>query len=423
MNKTSCKYWAFSMMMALSALMATGVSGQADVLFVGNSYIYTNNLPQMTADVASSAGYRMTWESNAPGGCTFMQHCANQSMTMIRNGGWDFVVLQEQSQYPSFPQWQVEAEVFPYAARLVDSVYAANPCAEPVFYMTWGRRDGDAGNAGEFPVLGTYEGMDSMLYERYMQMAADNDASVCPVGRVWRRLRAVHPEIELYQSDGSHPSVAGTYAAACSFAVMFFGLDPRTVHYCPTAISQQVADTIRQAVYTVVYNQLPQWRRPVPQATVALQGVGGREAVLTAHIANADGLVWHFGDGDSLTTHDSVVTHTYTDTGSYTVSVVATSHCMSDTALLTIHIQDSMSVGIVAATQGMTAVVYPNPASDRVEVVVDGCDVTLRDNEVTLLSSDGCSYALQRFADLPSGLYTVRVVHRGHQHLGKVIKR
>lgn len=423
MNKTLCKYWAFSMMMALSALMATGVSGQANVLFVGNSYIYTNNLPQMTADVASSAGYRMTWQSNAPGGCTFSQHCTNQSMTMIRNGGWDFVVLQEQSQYPSFPQWQVETGVFPYAARLVDSVYAANPCAEPMFYMTWGRRDGDASNAGEFPVLGTYEGMDSMLYERYMQMAADNDASVCPVGRVWRYLRTNHPSIELYQSDGSHPSVAGTYAAACSFAVMFFGLDPRTVHYCPTAINQQVADTIRQAVYTVVYSQLPQWRRPVPQATVALQGVGGREAVLTAHIANADGLVWHFGDGDSLTTHDSVVTHTYADTGSYTVSVVATRHCMSDTALLTIHIQDSMSVGIVAATQGMTAVVYPNPASDRVEVVVDGCDVTLQDNEVTLLSSDGRSYALQHFADLPSGLYVVRVVHNGHLHVGKVVKR
>lgn len=55
---------------------------------------------------------------------------------MIRNGGWDFVVLQEQSQYPSFPQWQVETGVFPYAARLEDSVYAASPCAEPVFYMT-----------------------------------------------------------------------------------------------------------------------------------------------------------------------------------------------------------------------------------------------------------------------------------------------
>ena len=52
-----------------------------------------------------------------------MQHCNNQSMNMICQGNWDVVVLQEQSQYPSFGQEQVEAEVFPYARRLVDSIY------------------------------------------------------------------------------------------------------------------------------------------------------------------------------------------------------------------------------------------------------------------------------------------------------------
>ena len=412
----------FSVLVVLM-LMATAVCGQANVLFVGNSYIYTNNLPQMTANVASSAGYRMTWQSNAPGGCTFMQHCANQSMTMIRNGGWDFVVLQEQSQYPSFPQWQVEAEVFPYAARLVDSVYAATPCAEPMFYMTWGRRDGDAGNAGEFPVLGTYEGMDSMLYERYVQMAVDNDASVCPVGRVWRYLRTNHPSIELYQSDGSHPSVAGTYAAACSFAVMFFDLDPLTVIYCPTSLSQQDAETIRQAVYTVVYSQLARWRRPAPQASVVLQGISGHEASLAAHVANADALVWHFGDGDSVATLDSTVSHTYADTGSYTVTLVATRHCMADTVQLVVHIPDTSPVGITAPAPSVAAVVYPNPTADSFTIVINGCMVRPSDGEVTLTSSDGRSYGMQHFADLPSGLYVVRVVHHGHLHVGKVVKR
>ena len=412
----------FSVLVVLM-LMATAVCGQANVLFVGNSYIYTNNLPQMTANVASSAGYRMTWQSNAPGGCTFMQHCANQSMTMIRNGGWDFVVLQEQSQYPSFPQWQVEAEVFPYAARLVDSVYAATPCAEPMFYMTWGRRDGDAGNAGEFPVLGTYEGMDSMLYERYVQMAVDNDASVCPVGRVCRYLRTNHPSIELYQSDGSHPSVAGTYAAACSFAVMFFDLDPLTVIYCPTSLSQQDAETIRQAVYTVVYSQLARWRRPAPQASVVLQGISGHEASLAAHVANADALVWHFGDGDSVATLDSTVSHTYADTGSYTVTLVATRHCMADTVQLVVHIPDTSPVGITAPAPSVAAVVYPNPTADSFTIVINGCMVRPSDGEVTLTSSDGRSYGMQHFADLPSGLYVVRVVHHGHLHVGKVVKR
>ena len=289
--------------------------------------------------------------------------------------------------------------------------------------MTWGRRDGDAGNAGEFPVLGTYEGMDSMLYERYMQMAVDNDASVCPVGRVWRYLRTNHPSIELYQSDGSHPSVAGTYAAACSFAVMFFGLDPLTVIYCPTSLSQQDAETIRQAVYTVVYSQLARWRRPAPQASVVLQGISGHEASLEAHVANADGLVWHFGDGDSVATLDSTVSHTYADTGSYTVTLVATRHCMADTVQLVVHIPDTSPVGITAPSPSVAAVVYPNPAADSFTLVINGCMVRPSDGEVTLTSSDGRSYGMQHFADLPSGLYVVRVVHNGHLHVGKVVKR
>ena len=403
-------------------LAATAACGQSRVLFVGNSYVYTNDLPQMTANVASSMGYTMTWSSNTPGGCTLGQHCTNQSMTLIQQGGWDFVVLQEQSQYPSFPQWQVEAEVFPYAARLVDSVYAASPCAEPVFYMTWGRKNGDADNAQVFPVLGTYEGMDSMLYERYMQMAADNDASVCPVGRVWRYLRANHPGIELYQSDGSHPSVAGTYAAACSFAIMFFGGDPRSIVYVPTSLSQQSADTIRQAVYSVVYSRLAQWRRPEPQAGIVLRSLNGHEATLMANATNADSLVWHFGDGSSISA-DSVVTHTYADTGSYIVTLVATRHCMSDTAMLVVQIQDTIPVGIVDVSCLQNAVVYPNPATDRFTVVIDGHEVSLSDSEVTLISSDGRRYDKRDIADLPAGLYAVRIVNQGWLYQAKMIKR
>ena len=198
--------FAVTLMLALAAT----AQERPRVLFIGDSYTDVNNLPQMVSDVARSMGDEMSFASNTPGGCTFQQHCTNQSMQMICQGGWDVVVLQEQSQYPSFPQSQVEAEVFPYAERLVDSIYAHNPCAEPMFYMTWGRRDGDQQNAQFFPVLGTYEGMDSMLCLRYTYMAEANDASLCPVGRVWRQLRRSNPEIELYSSDGSQPSVAGT---------------------------------------------------------------------------------------------------------------------------------------------------------------------------------------------------------------------
>lgn len=249
-----------------AALSVMAQDEPKNILFIGNSYTDVNNLPQLVQRVSESAGARLTYTSNTPGGCTFAQHCQNQSMALIRQGGWDVVVLQAQSQEPSFPQHQVEQQTFPYAAELVQAIYEANPDGEAMFYMTWGRKDGDQQNAQYFPVLGTYEGMDSMLYERYLYMARANDASVCPVGRVWRYLRNNYPDIELYQGDGSHPSMAGSYAAACSFYSMIFHRSPLDVTYTADLDVAQ-ADIIRNAVKTVVFDTLNFWLRQEADTT------------------------------------------------------------------------------------------------------------------------------------------------------------
>ena len=240
------------------AMLVMGQDSQK-VLFIGNSYTEANNLPLIISNIAQSTGHQLEFDSNTPGGCTFRGHCSNESMDKIRQGGWDFVVLQEQSQTPSFPQWQVESECFPYAETLVNAIRTYNPQAVPMFYMTWGRKYGDPHNAESFPVLGTYEGMDSMIYERYMYMGQTNNAPVCPVGRVWRYLRNNNPEIELYQSDNSHPSKAGSYAAACAFYTMIFEEDPMSITY-NYELNAQDADIIRQAVHEVVWNNLSFWQ-------------------------------------------------------------------------------------------------------------------------------------------------------------------
>lgn len=231
------------------------------VLFVGNSYTAVNDLPGMVDSVSRSAGFLGSYQSNTPGGTTFSQHCTNESMSMIEQGCWDYVVLQEQSQLPSFPQSQVENQCFPYAARLVEAIRRYNEHAVPMFYMTWGRKDGDQQNARYYSVLGTYEGMDSMLYMRYMYMAEANEASVCPVGRVWRYIRTNYPDIELYQTDGSHPSFAGSYAAACSFFTLFFNQDPRQVTY-KGSLDEHTAQLIREVVKDVVYDHYAYWMDP-----------------------------------------------------------------------------------------------------------------------------------------------------------------
>lgn len=156
-----------------------------NVLFLGNSYTTSNNLPNLIQQVATSIGDTFTYDTSTPGGYTLQGHATNTtSLDKIRAGNWDYVVLQEQSQRPSFPDAQVANEVYPYAQRLNDSIVKYNPCAETTFYMTWGRENGDTANCGGWPPVCTYEGMDDLLRQRYQIMANDNDAITSPVGAV-----------------------------------------------------------------------------------------------------------------------------------------------------------------------------------------------------------------------------------------------
>ena len=235
------------------------ISQDYNVLFIGNSYTNYNNLPSLTSQFANSLGDNMTVDSNTPGGSTFNAHTNNPTTTnLIAQGTWDYVVLQEQSQLPSFSLGQVQAECFPYAAELNQQIVEANPCTETIFYMTWGRENGDASNCEVWPPVCTYEGMDDLLTERYGMMADDNDALVSPVGAVWRYIRTNHPEIDLYAGDGSHPSQEGSYTAAVSHYTTIYRKDP-TLSDFDWQIDPTMAETIRSAVKTVVFDNLEEW--------------------------------------------------------------------------------------------------------------------------------------------------------------------
>jgi len=314
------------------------VSAQKKVLFIGNSYIYTNDLPTLISSMAASTGDKISTESNTPGGCKFQQHCTNQSMTMIRNGGWDVVVLQEQSQSPAFPIGQVQREVFPFAKILVDSIYAYSDCPEPMFFMTWGYKNGDQLNCGNYAPLCTYEGMDSLLRERYLYMGQANHASVCPVGRVWHYIRDNYKSIELYSNDGSHPSMAGSYAAACAFYTMIFEKDPTLISY-HSSLDTATERIIRNVAKLVVYDSLSSWKREQPKAVFTYSNQGNSTATFSSMTDGADSWEWDFGDG--TTDVGEIVTHSFAADGTYNVKLVISKHCLTDSTVVETDINDS----------------------------------------------------------------------------------
>jgi len=246
-------------LVVLCFLSLTVESQTKRVLFIGNSYTINNNLPDITADVAASAGDDLIYGTSAYGSYTLQLHSENSTtISMIRQGGWDYVVLQEFSQYPSEPLTWVQANVFPYVQYLDNQINTFNAGVETMFYMTWGRRDGDADRCSRLPEVCTYEGMDDLTRDRYMMMAQNYHGVVSPVGAVWRYIRQNYPAIELYDTDGSHTSQAGSYAGACCFYTAIFRKDPSLITYNYT-LSSSTAAIIRNAVREVVYNHLSIW--------------------------------------------------------------------------------------------------------------------------------------------------------------------
>lgn len=235
-----------------------GIHAQSTrILFIGNSYTSVNNLPEMVQQIYASVGESVSVTMEAPGGYTFQQHCVS-TMSTIQSGGYDFVVLQEQSQLPSFPEGQFMQQSYPYAQQLCEAIRLYNPDVSIAFYMTWGRKNGDAQNCQYYPPLCTYEGMDSLLFARYMMMAQDNHTCISPVGATWHYVRDHYPEIDLYQSDESHPAYVGSYIAACCFYTLLTSRNPMDIAW-NGSLDNQIAEIAKSAVKKVVYDSLSRW--------------------------------------------------------------------------------------------------------------------------------------------------------------------
>lgn len=306
-------------------------------LFLGNSYTNANNLPQIVADIAFSTGDSLIVDMNTPGGYRLKSHSTNvTSLTKIASGNWDFVVLQEQSQLPSFPESQVEVEVYPYAKKLDSIVNIHNACGETVFYMTWGRKNGDASNCPIWPPVCTYYGMDSLLSLRYKTMADTNNALVSPVGAVWKYIRQYHPQINLYQPDESHPSLEGSYAAACCFYTTFFRKDPNLISFNST-LNPAEADLIKDAVKIVVYDSLLKWHIGEYDVYANFNYTVNNNQVTFNNLSGfASSNKWYFGDGDSSILANP--THLYASSGTFTVTLIAEKCGQVDTFIQTVSV-------------------------------------------------------------------------------------
>lgn len=185
------------------------------VLFIGNSYTYYNDMPSMVRRIASTQRMKLSCTSVVKGGQRLSGHLKNERLLqLLAEGGWDYVVLQEQSTAPVRPTEQVARETYP-AARTLDSLArAGSPGARVIYYMTWGHKYGSVYPTHGYRRIESYEGMQERLITSYLEMTYANGGWCAPVGMAWRTVRRERPDCLLYCQDCFHPAAAGSYLAA-----------------------------------------------------------------------------------------------------------------------------------------------------------------------------------------------------------------
>jgi lysophospholipase L1-like esterase len=199
------------------------------LLFVGNSFVARNDVPGLVAALGRTADARVRPVAIVAGGASLRRHHnGGRIAAAIAAEPWRQVVLQEQSTLPLKNRARYHDNVRAVRDEIVAASAATGRAAPPVvLYGTWARR--------------AERGRQADLDEAVATIAAEIGARVAPAGAAWTRVLAAHPTLELYDRDGSHPTPAGSFLAACAIALTLF--DERAQRITPPPVPKVDAAT------------------------------------------------------------------------------------------------------------------------------------------------------------------------------------
>ena len=153
-----------------------------NILFIGNSHTYYNDMPLMVLQRANEAGYDCRVTMISHGGWYLAQHAEEPDVRFnILYGNYDYVVLQEHA-HP----------------KLNEMIRQAG--SMPVIYACWAKK--------EEPEKQEY------MNQVHRRVADEIGALLAPVGENWWPYMKSWPDLEMYAGDGAHASPAGSDFAA-----------------------------------------------------------------------------------------------------------------------------------------------------------------------------------------------------------------
>ncbi len=223
------------------------------VLWVGNSFFYYNNslhghFGRLVASAGGGARVRgvsatisgsgLDWHDMAsllrPNGLGRYSFVGDNEIRFNPPGRqYDTAVMMDCSQCPIHPQLQAAFhDTVKKNAHLLRQAGV-----RPVLFMSWAYQDKPE--------------MTAQLAEQYTQAGKANGAVVIPAGLAFAKAIAKQPDTVLYENDKRHPSLAGTYLAACTAYATLFGKSPVGLTYT-AGLSADLAARLQTAAWETV---------------------------------------------------------------------------------------------------------------------------------------------------------------------------
>lgn len=217
------------------------------VLFIGNSYTYFNKMPYIFAEITKAAGMSVTADSVTKGGASLNLYYSEKNdysknvLSKLNENKYDYVILQDNSTYPI----RNLSGFFTNVRKMSDLIKPYG--AKPILYQTWARKIGHE-TLSEFSF--TPEEMEMQLRSAYTTIAEEIGLNVSYVGKAFHDVTQSHPEIDLYDADLHHPSLCGSYLAACVLFSTLYKSSPVGTSYT-AGLDYAVAEILQNAAYNI----------------------------------------------------------------------------------------------------------------------------------------------------------------------------
>ncbi len=206
----------------LPAFLFAQAEENEKVLFVGNSFTYFWNMPQMVEAMAKDQGVPLETAQSTVGGSNLEQHWKKEKDTktrqLLEGKTWDYVVLQDHSMSTIDHPERFKT----YANKLIELIKEKD--ATPLLSMTWAYDSNPL--------------MQETIGSSYQALGKETGVRVVPVGSIFMKAQKARPDLKMYFDD-KHPSSDGSYLIALIYYKYFTG---RSVMDIPNRLITTDAD-------------------------------------------------------------------------------------------------------------------------------------------------------------------------------------